>query len=130
MVEETQDRIDPLDIFAGSKIREARKLKGVSQSALGDAIGVSFQQIQKYERGSNRVSYSMLVRIAKFLNVTPDWFFQGLPDMLTYSNEDIGYQAWFASPTGQHWMKLGWKLPSYIVPALIGIIETIVRGPA
>lgn len=60
---------DPVDLAVGQKIRALRKLKGLSQSHLGDAIGVAFQQIQKYERGANRVSASMLVRTCAALEV-------------------------------------------------------------
>lgn len=60
---------DPVDVTVGTRIRFTRKMKNLSQQALAEAIGVSFQQVQKYERGSNRVSASMLVRIADFLEV-------------------------------------------------------------
>ena len=60
---------DPVDISVGRRIRLARKTKGLSQQALAAAVGVTFQQIQKYERGANRVSASMLVRIATTLDV-------------------------------------------------------------
>jgi transcriptional regulator with XRE-family HTH domain len=55
---------DPVDIAVGARIRLLRKVRGMSQQALAEAIGVTFQQIQKYERGANRVSASMLSRIA------------------------------------------------------------------
>lgn len=58
---------DPVDVYVGNAIRARRKVRGVSQERLGEAAGVSFQQIQKYERGSNRVSASMLARIAQAL---------------------------------------------------------------
>lgn len=58
---------DPVDLYVGNAIRARRKVQGVSQERLGEAAGVSFQQIQKYERGSNRVSASMLARIAQAL---------------------------------------------------------------
>ena len=58
---------DPIDIAVGARIRLLRKVRGLSQQALADAAGVTFQQIQKYERGANRVSASMLARIAKTL---------------------------------------------------------------
>lgn len=60
---------DPIDVAVGSRIRLVRKVRGLSQQALAEAAGVTFQQIQKYERGSNRVSASMLSRIAKTLDV-------------------------------------------------------------
>src|ERR1700748_4014703 len=58
---------DPIDVAVGARIRLLRKLRGMSQQALAEAAGVTFQQIQKYERGANRVSASMLSRIATTL---------------------------------------------------------------
>lgn len=60
---------DPIDVRVGLRIRVARKGLGLTQTALADALGLSFQQVQKYERGANRVSASMLVRTARFLDV-------------------------------------------------------------
>lgn len=59
---------DPVDIAVGARIRLLRKVRGLSQQALAEAAGVTFQQIQKYERGANRVSASMLARIARTLD--------------------------------------------------------------
>jgi len=59
---------DPVDVGVGARIRLLRKLRGLSQQALAEAAGVTFQQIQKYERGANRVSASMLSRIASALD--------------------------------------------------------------
>jgi transcriptional regulator with XRE-family HTH domain len=55
---------DPMDIALGGAVRDLRKRKKLSQSELGEALGVSFQQIQKYERGANRISFSALTKIA------------------------------------------------------------------
>ena len=59
---------DPIDTAVGQRIRLERKAKGLSQQALAEAIGVSFQQVQKYENGANRVSASMLARISETLD--------------------------------------------------------------
>jgi transcriptional regulator with XRE-family HTH domain len=64
---------DPVDIAIGARMRLRRKSLGVSQSALADRIGVSFQQVQKYERGANRVSGSTLVAVAQALDTTVGW---------------------------------------------------------
>lgn len=61
---------DPIDVTVGLRIRLRRKALGLTQGALAEALGLSFQQVQKYERGSNRVSASMLVRAARFLDCT------------------------------------------------------------
>ena len=62
-----REESDPIDVAVGARIRLFRKMRGQSQQALADATGVTFQQIQKYERGSNRVSASMLAKIAQAL---------------------------------------------------------------
>lgn len=71
---------EPVDKHVGARIRLRRKLLGLSQSALGDALGLTFQQIQKYERGGNRVSASKLYDAAKTLGVPVSYFFEGLAD--------------------------------------------------
>ncbi|WP_297511045.1 helix-turn-helix transcriptional regulator [uncultured Caulobacter sp.] len=68
----------PVDLHVGARVRLARGIRGHSQAALGEAIGVSFQQIQKYERGANRLSASTLFGLAVFLELRIEWFFEGL----------------------------------------------------
>jgi transcriptional regulator with XRE-family HTH domain len=68
----------PADVYVGARIRLRRQLIGQSQETLGQRIGVTFQQVQKYERGTNRVGASRLVLIAKALGVPPTYFFEGL----------------------------------------------------
>ena len=68
----------PVDLHVGRKIRIQRKTLGVSQSALAETLGLTFQQVQKYERGSNRVSASKLFEIANTLQVGISYFFEGL----------------------------------------------------
>ncbi len=64
-----------VDIHVGKKIRTQRMMSGISQSELGDRIGVTFQQIQKYEKGANRVSASRLVEIANAMSIDVRSFF-------------------------------------------------------
>lgn len=71
---------DPIDVAVGAKIRLRRKQLGISQNALANAIGVTFQQVQKYERGANRVSASALVRVAKALDMPVAALFDNEPD--------------------------------------------------
>ncbi len=68
----------PIDIHVGSRIRHQRALAGLNQSQLAQRVGVTFQSIQKYERGSNRVSASRLQEIATVLGVPVSHFFEGL----------------------------------------------------
>lgn len=71
---------DAIDVHVGRRIRMLRVWRDVSQMALAGAIGVTFQQVQKYEKGTNRVSASRLTDIAAVLDVTPSYFFEDMPD--------------------------------------------------
>jgi transcriptional regulator with XRE-family HTH domain len=62
---------DKLDVEIGGRLRQARKARGLSQTQLGESIGVTFQQIQKYERGTNRISSSALILLARTLQISP-----------------------------------------------------------
>ena len=73
------DEPDPVDIHVGSRVRLRRTLLGLSQDKLARAIGVSFQQLQKYERGTNRISASRLYALSKVLGVGISWFFEDAP---------------------------------------------------
>lgn len=67
----------PIDKHVGQRVRQKRLLMGISQEKLGEAVGITFQQIQKYEKGTNRIGASRLQQIASVLHVTPDYFFEG-----------------------------------------------------
>src|SRR5689334_3838169 len=68
----------PVDLYVGRRLREARLLAGLNQTQLGQAIGVTFQAVQKYETGSNRISASRLLRAAKALGRPISFFFHDL----------------------------------------------------
>ena len=68
-----------VDVYVGARLRMRRTMLGMSQSKLGELLGVTFQQIQKYEKGSNRISASRLQNTARVLEVTPGYFFEGAP---------------------------------------------------
>jgi len=70
---------NPIDRHVGARIRMRRLLAGVSQDRLADGLGVAFQQVQKYENGSNRISASRLQHIANMLDVSVSFFFEGAP---------------------------------------------------
>src|SRR3954464_8804994 len=87
MGEETEGRRpNPVDMHVGGRVRMRRKLLGVSQEQLADSLGLTFQQVQKYERGANRVSASKLYEIAKTLQVPVSFFFDGLADPMDGSD--------------------------------------------
>lgn len=69
---------DPIDIHVGARVRDLRVRRGFNQSDLGRALGLTFQQVQKYEKGANRISCSKLVGIANYLGVKPAYFFEAI----------------------------------------------------
>ncbi len=82
-----------VDLHVGGRVRMRRKMLGLSQEALADALKLTFQQVQKYERGANRVSASKLYEIAKTLQVPVSYFFDGLADPMTSEVDEVGAAA-------------------------------------
>ena len=70
---------NPIDKHVGSRVRMRRMMLGMSQEKLGDALGLTFQQVQKYEKGSNRIGASRLQQISLILQVPISFFFEGAP---------------------------------------------------
>ncbi len=71
---------NPVDVHVGSRVRLRRTLLGMSQENLGNAIGLTFQQVQKYERGANRIGSSRLFDLTRVLDVPLAYFFEDMPD--------------------------------------------------
>lgn len=69
---------NPIDIHVGSRVRLRRTLLGLSQEKLGEAVGLTFQQIQKYERGANRIGASRLFEFSRILDVPVSFFFDDM----------------------------------------------------
>src|ERR1700760_3819824 len=72
---------NPIDKHVGSRVRMRRMMLSMSQEKLGDALGLTFQQVQKYEKGTNRIGASRLQQISGILQVPVAFFFEGAPDM-------------------------------------------------
>ena len=70
---------NPIDIHVGSRVRLRRMMLGMSQEKLGEQLGITFQQIQKYEKGTNRIGASRLQHIARVLSVPVSFFFEDAP---------------------------------------------------
>lgn len=87
---EREVRQNPIDSHVGARLRLRRTLMGLSQERLGEALGLTFQQVQKYERGVNRVSASRLFDLSRVLDVPISFFFDDLPDALA---QTFGGQA-------------------------------------
>ena len=76
---ENKKKPNPIDIHVGSRVRLRRNMLGMSQEKLGESLGITFQQIQKYEKGTNRVGASRLQAISTILNVPVSFFFEDAP---------------------------------------------------
>jgi transcriptional regulator with XRE-family HTH domain len=74
---------NPIDRHVGSRVRMRRMMLGMSQEKLGDALGLTFQQVQKYEKGANRIGASRLQQISQILQVPVSFFFEGVPSPRT-----------------------------------------------
>ncbi|QRE74528.1 helix-turn-helix domain-containing protein [Methylobacterium aquaticum] len=94
---------DPVDRHVGHRVRVRRLLVGVSQEKLGDALGVTFQQIQKYEKGANRISASRLRQIADMLGVPVSFFYEGAPRQDGTRSDDAPENAVEAGPHDVFW---------------------------
>ena len=79
---EKESRPSPIDVHVGTRVRLRRTLLGMSQERLGEALGLTFQQVQKYERGVNRVGASRLFDLSRILDVPISFFFDDMPDSL------------------------------------------------
>ena len=76
---ENKKKPNPIDVHVGSRIRLRRNMLGMSQEKLGESLGITFQQIQKYEKGTNRVGASRLQAISSILEVPVSFFFENAP---------------------------------------------------
>lgn len=76
-------RPNPVDVFVGGRVRLRRTLLGMSQEKLGEALGLTFQQVQKYERGANRIGSSRLWDLSRVLDVPVSFFFEGMTDQVS-----------------------------------------------
>ncbi len=73
---------NPVDVHVGQRLRLRRTLLGLTQEKLGEALGVTFQQVQKYERGSNRIGSSRLFDLSRILDVSVGYFYEDMPESI------------------------------------------------
>ena len=97
----SRDGPHPVDVHVGSRVRTRRTLLGMSQTALAEALRLTFQQVQKYERGANRVSASRLHEISRILDVPVAWFFEDMDEATAAATSRVqpGKRAAWQSPT-------------------------------
>ena len=93
---EKEHRPSPIDVHVGSRVRLRRTLLGMSQERLGEALGLTFQQVQKYERGVNRIGASRLFDLSRVLDVPISFFFDDLPSSVSGSQGFANRVAGFA----------------------------------
>jgi len=96
----TSKNPNPIDVHVGNRVRMRRMLIGMSQERLGKELGLTFQQVQKYEKGTNRISASRLYRMAQILGVPVQYFFEDLPQSVASGEQAEG----FAEARGDHAM--------------------------
>ena len=102
---EPKKKPNPIDIHVGSRVRLRRTMQGMSQEKLGDALGITFQQIQKYEKGTNRIGASRMQQISSALKVPVSFFFEDAPNVSAASGStDAGATSYvvdfLSSPEG------------------------------
>lgn len=84
-----RDGPHPVDVYVGDRVRTLRTLCGLNQSQLGEVLGLTFQQVQKYESGFNRISAGKLWRISQLLGCEISWFFESAEKALGQSNDEM-----------------------------------------
>jgi transcriptional regulator with XRE-family HTH domain len=119
---------NPVDKHVGSRVRMRRKILAMSQEKLGDALGLTFQQVQQYEKGTNRIGASRLQHIAHILQVPVAFFFEGVPDQakagLATSPDYVS--EFVATSDGLALMKAFTKIKdSKVRRHIVGLVEEI-----
>ena len=96
-----RDGPDPIDVHVGQRLRLRRNILGISQQKLGNSVGLTFQQIQKYERGTNRMGASRLYQFCRILKIPVSFFFENIPaeceselNLHLYEMSDVPQAPW------------------------------------
>ena len=127
---------NPVDKYVGSRGRMRRIMLGMSQEKLGEALGLTFQQVQKYEKGTNRVGASRLQQVAHILQVPVSFFFEGAPsasDDLTGATSDAPQPTYvsdfLATSDGLALVKAFMRIKDpKLRRRIVGLVEQIVDG--
>lgn len=128
---------DPVDVHVGRRVRLRRKELGASQQWLAEKLDLTFQQIQKYERGANRISASKLHKVASALKTPVAYFFEGLSDAATAADEHYGraysevIEDLLADPNGPQLAEAFLKIQRRsIKKQVVGLVEAIAENQA
>jgi transcriptional regulator with XRE-family HTH domain len=116
---------EPVDVEVGNKIRLRRKMAGMSQTGLAKELGITFQQVQKYEKGSNRVGASRLQKIADVFKMPISELFSG---PIGGSGSDASISAFYSTTEGIKLTRAFMKITDADVrKSLVGLVEAIAR---
>jgi transcriptional regulator with XRE-family HTH domain len=122
----------PTDKHVGQRVRMRRMMLGMSQELLGDALGLTFQQVQKYEKGTNRISASRLQHISQILQVPVTFFFEGAPHVPgeNHAQTDAPFpqhvSIYLATSDGLHLTKAFMQIPNAkLRRAIVNLVEQI-----
>jgi transcriptional regulator with XRE-family HTH domain len=127
--------IQPADKHVGQRVRTRRLMLGMSQTKLGDALGLTFQQVQKYEKGKNRVGASRLQHFSELLQVPVEFFFEGAPHARVGHHEQTDAPSpqyvsdYLATSDGLQLTKAFMQIPNAkLRRAIVNLVEQI-AGP-
>lgn len=121
-----ENDLHPVDVYVGMRMRVRRKLLGWSQDKLANVVGVTFQQVQKYEHGTNRVSSSRLYEIAEALGVPVASFFEGyVPATPRTGDAPVAEMPDFSTDFAITMALIGSKIPSGQQTALVRLARSM-----
>ena len=130
-----KDGPHPTDKQVGSRVRMRRMMLGRSQTQLGEALGITFQQVQKYEKGTNQISASRLQHISEILQVEVPFFFEGSPHVSGENHAQIGAPSpqfvsdYLATADGLNLTKAFMQIPNpKLRRSIVELVEAI-AGP-
>jgi len=106
-----------IDVYVGKRLRQRRFECGLSQAVLGEKAGITFQQIQKYERGANRIAASRLYEFSKILNTEFQWFVEGLDDDCAVEN--------IVTPEISRLIKIYNDTPQHLRKSVMALLQAI-----
>lgn len=126
-------RIQPVDVHVGQRIRALRVQRGLSQQSLADAAGLTFQQVQKYEKGTNRVSASRLAEFAQVLGVEVGNFFEGASGRKGATEPTNPEVDFIRSPEGRRLIRIMARVKDpavrqAVIAAALGVAQALSAG--